>query len=267
MERHPVQIVGKGRTADVLAWDAGRVVKLYHRAPREEAEREAAIGRLAYAAGVPTPRVDDVVEIDGHWGVVFERIEGPTVLSEIFAHPSRVPRLGRAFAELHLAVHRAQVAELRRGKDVLQGGIAHAEGISDDQRLALSSRLAQLPDGDTLCHGDFHPDQVLVTPQGLRVIDWCNGVRGNPAADVTRTLLMLRHGAPPPWEKLSVATRIGLVLGREAFIRSYLRRYRRERPVRRAAIDAWMPVIAAARLSDRIPGEQETLLRLIEASL
>jgi aminoglycoside phosphotransferase (APT) family kinase protein len=243
------------------------VLKLYHGPWREMAEREAAIGRMAYAAGVPTPRVDEIVEIEGRVGIIFERVNGPTLLHAMFTHPWETPRLARAFAELHLAVHRARVPELPSAKAALEWAMRNAEGLTDAQREALLQRLAQLDESDVLCHGDFHPDQVLATPQGLRVIDWPNSARGDPALDVARTVLMLLYGAPPPGMQVSVVVRTFTTLLRQVFTRGYLRRYLRGATMRRADIDAWMPVIAAHRLTEAIPGERDTLLRLIDAGL
>ncbi|MFD1910018.1 phosphotransferase family protein [Paenibacillus rhizoplanae] len=57
----------------------------------------------------------------------------------------------------------------------------------------MLSRLAELPDGEKLCHGDFHPDNILMDDK-LWVIDWMTGVRGNPAADVARSVIMFSIG-------------------------------------------------------------------------
>src|SRR5262249_32610054 len=57
--------------------------------------------------------------------------------------------------------------------------------------------LEALPDGDRLCHGDFHPANVLVGRNGPAVIDWTGATRGDPAADLARTRLLLQAGAVP----------------------------------------------------------------------
>jgi Ser/Thr protein kinase RdoA (MazF antagonist) len=39
------------------------------------------------------------------------------------------------------------------------------------RRSQALERLNQLPDGDALCHGDYHPDNVLMTRNGPIIID------------------------------------------------------------------------------------------------
>ena len=65
------------RTAEVCRWSDGWVVKLYHRPWAGSAEREASIGRVVHAAGLPVPAVGDVVSVEGRTGVVYEHVRVP----------------------------------------------------------------------------------------------------------------------------------------------------------------------------------------------
>jgi aminoglycoside phosphotransferase (APT) family kinase protein len=58
--------------------------------------------------------------------------------------------------------------------------------------------LDALPDGDRLCHGDYHPGNVLVAADRVGVIDWANAACGVPEADHARTVLLLRWADPLP---------------------------------------------------------------------
>ena len=40
------------------------------------------------------------------------------------------------------------------------------------------------PERPALCHGDFHPFNVMLSPRGPIVIDWNNAHIGNPLEDV-----------------------------------------------------------------------------------
>ena len=64
------EIVGRGRTAEILAWGDGRVMKLYLAGSgREYVRREAEVSRLAHRAGLPAPAVYDSDAPDGGGGV------------------------------------------------------------------------------------------------------------------------------------------------------------------------------------------------------
>ena len=49
-----------------------------------------------------------------------------------------------------------------------------------------------MPEGDCLCHGDFHPINVLGAVSRPLVIDWSHACSGNPSADVCRSYLLLK---------------------------------------------------------------------------
>ncbi|KAA8746258.1 phosphotransferase family protein [Paenibacillus sp. UASWS1643] len=46
-----------------------------------------------------------------------------------------------------------------------------------------------LPDQQQICHGDFHPDNVMLSEAGDQywVTDWMTGMSGDPAGDVARS--------------------------------------------------------------------------------
>ena len=144
-------------------------------------------------------------------------------------------------------------------RDYLQRDIGRAQELTAELRAAVLARLQSLPDGDAICHGDFHPDNVILTHEGPVIIDWMTAGHGNPDADVARTVLMLRQGQPMGASALQLKV---IELLRQQLLAGYLRAYRALRPCPDSAIEAWMPVIAAARLSEGIETEREQLLAL-----
>src|SRR5262249_38087316 len=189
-DQHPPElitasIVGRGYCSDVYAWGDGQVLKLFH-GPlgRARAEREYRATRAVHAAGLPAPAAYELLEIDNRWGVVLERINGPSLFEAVQAKPWTLFDAVRKLSELHAAIHAcAAPAELPAQRDWLANSI-DAAGLSEADRRAARSRLSELPDGSTLCHGDFHPANVLITPRGPVVIDWDTATRGHPLGDV-----------------------------------------------------------------------------------
>jgi aminoglycoside phosphotransferase (APT) family kinase protein len=46
--------------------------------------------------------------------------------------------------------------------------------------------LLTLPEAGALCHGDLHADNILMTPDGPKIIDWVSALRANPLVDIAR---------------------------------------------------------------------------------
>jgi aminoglycoside phosphotransferase (APT) family kinase protein len=120
--------------------------------------------------------------------------------------------------------------------------------------------LAGLPDGENICHGDFHPANVLITEQGPMVIDWMTASTGSPWTDVARTSLILSIGAKGAGKQVSPMIRMAIKL----YHRAYLDRYRALYTDNMEELNRWMPVIAAARLIEDIRPEREALIRIVE---
>jgi aminoglycoside phosphotransferase (APT) family kinase protein len=138
--------------------------------------------------------------------------------------------------------------------------IARAELPTAQRDLALA-RLCELPQGTAVCHGDFHPDNVLIDGDTATIIDWTTASIGNPVADFALTSLILQLGAPPP--SSSLWTRIAIPVGRALFYRSYASRYRKMRHLRPKDVQPWMLPIAVARLGYEIASERDQLVTLI----
>ncbi|CAN5820979.1 aminoglycoside phosphotransferase family protein [soil metagenome] len=257
--------LAEGRAAELFAWGDDQVLKLFRNNHWIAAEQEAQIGRLAYAHGVRTPRVYEIIEWEGRPGIIFERIQGVALLTAFSTQPWRLLALARAFAELHATLHQVSMPELRPIHEVLQAHIQQAPGLPIGLQQASLNLLHQLPDVDKLCHSDFHPDNVIVAPDGLVVVDWANAVAGHPLADVAKTNLLLKFGQLPP--RVPVVKRWGLELLRTLLRTTYLNRYFQINALPRQQLTLWMAPIAAARLSEQIPGEQAPLTNFIKTQL
>jgi aminoglycoside phosphotransferase (APT) family kinase protein len=83
-----------------------------------------------------------------------------------------------------------------------------------------------------VCHGDFHPGNVLAAPGGsaLHVIDWTRAGVGDRHGDIAWTLLGFEVAAPRS------AYRVLMRVLRRRLQRAYLDGYRRVLPVDRERV-------------------------------
>lgn len=259
----PDALIGQGRTAEIYAWNGDQALKL-HRAGWSAAwvEHEAQVSGLVAATGLPVPAVGGTLEVDGRYGILFERIAGPSLVQQFSAKPWTLLSALRAFTDLHLAMHARTVAGLPSQRERLACLIQDASPLPEEIRAAALERLHQLPDGAALCHGDYHPDNVLMTRTGAVIIDWGSASRGNPLADVARTELLLQVGELPP----SQVSNVLLASARTLALRVYVRRYLRLRPASKRELAAWRLPIVVARFGEEIAGERDKLLRLMQAA-
>jgi uncharacterized protein (TIGR02172 family) len=256
--------IAVGFTAEIYAWRDGFVLKLFKQGrSRKSVEYEAHLSRIVHATGLPVPGVGDIVEVEGRYGLELERVDGPSMLEVLMRKPWMVPKYARQLAELQAEMHTRQVPELPSQNEMLVHKITQAERLPEDVRQAALSAVNKFPVEDKLCHGDFHPGNILLTRRGPVIIDWIDASRGSPVMDVARSSLLFGGGRIP-----SSIPRAWLVnLFQKPLYNTYLRRYFQLNPLDRQQLDRYIPVAAAARIDENIYFDETRLLAIAQSVL
>ncbi len=254
--------LGGGQAGDVHAWGADKVVKLYRpHVPDPPIEREALNSQILHAAGLPVPRFFEHVDIAGRRGSVFERIEGRSISTSLRRNPFRLSGLARRLADIHRLIHGTKRPELPAVMDNLRRVIASVAVLTTAQRDQLIALLESLPAGSSVCHFDFHPSNVLLSPRGPVVLDWGSARHGNPLADVARSYVLF--ATDHLWTPAGPVTKIW----NKAFARIYLRCYLAGVTQTREELERWITILAAAKLRKAGAPEIPVLARLVERGL
>lgn len=255
----PEKPIARGRTAEVYAWGPGKIAKVYFPGfSAEDAGYEAKIAAAVQESGVACPRFYEQVEFEGRPGLIYERVSGVPMSELVFKGPWRVPSLARRMAKLHREMHQPVIqADLPNQREKYTRRIENSEILTAPLKTRLLEVYAKIPDESRLCHGDFHPGNILSAGTQDLAIDWIDVSLGHPLADVARTSILLRGMAatvPIPPVRWLV----------NWFHEHYLRAYFAEGGDP-AIYRALLPIVAAARLAEGIPELQGWLLRQAEA--
>lgn len=261
------KLIGKGRTAEVMEHGEGKIVKLYlEEVPEHHVDLEYRISSFVYEQGVRTPQPHELVTEEGRKGIVYQQIHGQSLLKLMGERPWLISSYARQMGALHHSLHQLEgIGEAGEQKERMKQNIIAAPMLDTEEKAAVLSQLERLPGGKQLCHGDFHPDNVLMDDK-LWVIDWMTAVQGNPAADAARSVVMFSIGAVP--EHSSLFTKLFLGIARKQMTDQYIREYLRLSGLPRADVEAWILPVAAARLVEWLPvSEKEQLVREIRRRL
>ena len=257
-------LLAKGATADVYAWGEGRVLKLFtERTPWHANEVSAT--RAAQEAGLPVPAlIDGLIEVGQREGIVFERVDGLTMTEYLQDQPSQVEDYARQAAELQVRIHSTEVTELPPLIEILNWTIEQADPLEGATRHAVLDLLGGLPGGESLCHNDFYPNNIIVSRHGLVVIDWAIGTRCNPLADYARTWLISRM-----WlDSLEMGAPEQVRLLWRRFWSIYFQRYGELRSSSSEALLPWQIVVATASLTwDRSIASTDQRVSFVQAAL
>lgn len=233
-------------------WSAPLVVRLLPSRDREaQAHREAEAQAWSESVGYRAPRVLEVLGVDEGFGLpaqVMERAPGTTMLDALTARPWRAFALVEHLARLQLELHALPTDGWPGTRD---------PRALADQRLSLPRRAATelgdaalgtalerveavVADGLTgalvVCHGDFHPLNVLVDGAEASVIDWTDAGLGPREADVARTLLLFRVASIAA---TSSVERVALKLAGPRLVRRYRRAYERAHALDARRMSVW----------------------------
>jgi hypothetical protein len=248
------RLLAAGNVAEVFEWDS-QVVKLYRSpAAKPAAFREAAIHAAVEAMEIPVPAVWGVRQIGSRWGIVFDRVRQASFAEQMRGDPIAIPRYLEKLAQLHTLIHPHTAPQLSSLKIRLATNIARTELLDEPRKQRLLGGLADMSEGDRLCHGDFHPINVLGAISRPVVVDWPDACRGDPAADVCRSYLLLKLHA----EDIA-----------EPYLDAYWRinhapeNGRPFNKVTRQEILGWLPYVAAARLAETVLDDYDRLLRIV----
>ena len=255
--------IAEGREAEMFAWGDGKVLRLMRGSDafeRARLERDVLVLKGAAERGLRVPAVYETVEEMGRPGIIMERIDGPDLLTLIGRQPWKVWWAAGINGRAHAAMHEVMAPpEVESTRDRITRHLTQSPKVPRAVAEAALERLAALPDGDRLSHGDFHPANILMDGDEPVIIDWSNVSRGDPAADVARTVVIFRSGEPPPGTSLPL--KVMAMFGRRILLSAYLRAYRRTALLDMGLVRRWEDVRLADRLADSIPEERPLILR------
>lgn len=259
--------IGEGGTADIHVWAPGQVVKLFKAGvPRQLGRHEARVIRAVFAAGVPAPEVLDEVTWEGRFGIVLQRLDGPTLLQLVQAGAMKRAQAGAILATLHMSVHKTPPPSgTPTLLDWFDAASRAPSAIPKHISTGALALIERLPPGDGLCHGDLHPSNVIMTSDGPKIIDWAIAMRAAAAVDLARCHVILSDLAYAPDDLDPEQPR--------AFYAALQSEYARLAGMSPSALAAttelYLPILRAFTLAEVVihPARRAELIQRIEAAL
>ncbi len=232
------------RTDKVITRDRDTVLKVFGPSYKVSAILNEAMNEARAAeTGLPVARVLEVMKLRDHWCIRREWVEGETLADVMLKDKKNLAKNLTQFVAIQCEIFSKTSDRMGNLAEKLDKQIS-ASPLPREIRYDLHMRLQSLPRGKALCHGDFNPTNVIITPKGdWRVIDWSHVRLGDPLADVARTYLLF-------W--LS-----GHVAAAEKYMTLACAALKAKVP----EVQKWLPIVAAAESSkEQSPKNRELLL-------
>lgn len=224
-EPEPGQLLGSGRNSELRTYGE-RVVRIS--IAGNDLSHEAAAMEHVRSHGFPVAETFGQPEPAQ---LVMERLSGPSMLDEVLQKPWLVRGHAKALARLH-----RQLGEIE-----------------------APSHWPTISDGNSVCHLDFHPNNVRMTSGGPVVTHWENAARGNSAFDAAVTYTILRTSPAPG----GAAARAMVNAWRRQFARAFLVAFGKDEVQKQLRNAAELRLLSR----DLMPAEREAVFALARGEL
>jgi len=236
LNEYPIK--GKGNTAIVYQINKKKVIKVFNEGysmsgVKREYNNSLIINEMPFLKPKALEFIDDGVQI----GIIYEAIEGETLLENLF-RTNDLKKCATELAKLHKQIISQVTDDAPDYKTFLRNQIINQETEISAEKKVILKKLDKLPTGNNLCHGDFHPGNIIVNKQGLYVIDFMNIVKGDYLYDIARTLYLIQYSKVP-----GVQTSEELLIIKKTMADLYLK----EMNVNREQIKDYLEIIKEAR--------------------
>ena len=196
--------------------------------------------------GLKIPQLEEVKKIDGKWAIVLDYIEGKTLAEIIKNDRKNLEMYMEKFVDIQIEIHSKRSPLLNKLKDKMSRKIDETN-LDATTRYELHTRLEGMPKHNKVCHGDFNPSNIIITPAGdYYVLDWSHATQGNASADVARTYLLFS------------------LKGDKEAAEMYLNMFCKKTDTAKQYVQQWLPIVAASQSVKGNEEEREFLLNWID---
>lgn len=238
-------LISSGKNA--VYRDGDNAIKVFSKETNKaEVLNEALNTTRVEETGFPIPCISEVSKVGSQWAITMNFIEGRTLSQIMKENPGNGETYIRQMVELQLEMHDKRAPLLNKLKDKLIRQIQSLDDLDNVKKYDLLTRLDGMPKHVKVCHGDFVPQNILVTEDGqMYVLDWVHATQGNASADAARTYLLLSLDNP-------------------YLADLYMDAFCELSETKKRYVQQWLPIVAAAQLTKNKPEEKELLMKWLD---
>jgi len=187
-----LKLIAQGAQSKIYEYDDGRVLRV----PQNSVDYD----RIEYEYNVYktinnkllVPKVHELLYFNNVPCILMERVDGPTLTKYVIKNLFRIISLPRKLVSLHIKTMKIiPDSTLITNHEKAKYCIDNSRLLTPQQKGRILYLLESLGSGEGLCHGDFHPDNIIIAKKTEYIIDWSAASRGHPAFDVANTFLVL----------------------------------------------------------------------------
>lgn len=182
------EVIGRGANGTIYRMTPEIIVKTCSgETALEDIARERELARRAFVLGVPTAISFDIVRIGDGYGAAYELLDAKTVAQLLREDKNETDHCAALMVDLVKIIHATSVkrGEMPSAKEALLGYAEYISGIPDGETARrLLSLVTDLPETQTMIHGDYHIKNVMVQDGEALLIDMDTLSCGHPVIEL-----------------------------------------------------------------------------------
>ena len=182
------EFIAKGANGAVYRYDAETIIKTYFAKdalPEIKQERENA--RRAFVLGINTAIPYDIVRVGDNYGTITELLNATSVTKLIRQNPEDLTQAVKYYVDMLKSIHSITVED-GEVSDMKETALAWADFVSahipEDQGKKLRALIEAVPKRNTLMHGDYHTNNIMVQNGEPLLIDMDTLCMGHPVFEL-----------------------------------------------------------------------------------
>lgn len=197
------EIIGQGGNGTIYRLDDDKIVKVYRPSVSlEKIDKEREFAKTALVNGLPCVIAYDVVTCGESYGIVFELLKSDTLGHAMRDNPDKLEEYIQKYVALAKDLHSTKVKEgsFVNIKTMLHKRVKFlSRWCTEEELKLLDSLIDEMPEGDTLIHGDLHPGNIMIQDGELLLIDMPEVTMGAKIWDIAgiyRDMIVAPKTAP-----------------------------------------------------------------------
>ena len=182
------EFIAKGANGAVYRYDSETIVKTYFAKdalPEIKQERENA--RRAFVLGINTAIPYGIVRVGDGYGTVTELLNATSVTKLIRNNPDDMSEAVKYYVDMLKSIHEVEVedgAVPDMKETALEWADFIAPHIPEEQAKKLRALIEAVPKQNTLMHGDYHTNNIMVQNGEPLLIDMDTLCMGHPVFEI-----------------------------------------------------------------------------------
>ena len=258
-----LHLVTQGGEADIYSIANDKILRVIRNRKGKTFETEKHLFPILAEHHIKVPAVYEYIESEDMLAQVMQKVDGSTMLEQMQRNPLKLTQEIKKLAGMHAKLLEIQSDCGLHSIDTIFNYFTSKPSCLDNKLINFASKiLKELPAKNNICHGDFHPGNILVQDHAYYIIDWSGAYRSDFISDIAHTYLLMAHVPEVPGQSHLQHAVISFLGSNMAKI--YLKEIHKLKEFSLSDFSKWTVVMSLLRVYYGMPSERAVRINYLK---